>query len=75
MRPWHIVAPAAACLLVATTVAVRSAADRAKPGDVNEARVLAEAASGVNWLVGGGTFGSINLTAASIMRTETQATP
>jgi Flp pilus assembly protein TadG len=31
--------------------------------------------SGFAPMVGGGTFGSINLTAASIMRTETQATP
>ncbi len=31
--------------------------------------------SGFAPLVGGGSFGSINLTAASIMRNETQATP
>src|ERR1700683_803353 len=46
--------------LVALTVAClwfRSAADTpAKPGNVTEARVIAEESEGNNWLVGGRTF-------------------
>ena len=47
-----------ALVLVAIGVAVvfRSAADStAKPGDVNEARIMADAATGNNWLVNGRT--------------------
>ena len=48
-----------ALVVVAMGVAIvlRSAADSAaKPGDVNEARVLSDAATGNNWLLNGRTF-------------------
>src|SRR5438552_9385222 len=44
-------------LLIATTIALESSADSpGKAGDVNEARVLSEAAAGNDWLVNGRTF-------------------
>jgi len=44
-------------LIVVLTIATQTAADGPpKPGDVSEERVIAEAAKGVNWLVGGGDF-------------------
>ena len=44
-------------LLIATTIALQSLADSpGKAGDVNEARVLSEAAEGSNWLLNGRTF-------------------
>lgn len=56
MKGSYVVTLMVACLLVAMTIAVRSADTPAKAGDVSEARVLAEAAAGTNWLVGGRTF-------------------
>jgi len=44
-------------LLIATTIALQSLADSpGKAADVNEARVLSEAAEGRNWLLSGRTF-------------------
>ncbi len=49
-----------ACVCLVTVVwmrpAIRSFAAPAKPGDVTEARVAFEVATGINWLVGGRTF-------------------
>ncbi len=51
------VALTAACFWIVTTIIIRSSADTpAKPGNVTEARVIAEASDGNNWLVGGRTF-------------------
>src|SRR5262249_31345027 len=55
MHARHFVSWVVAGLVMAATIAVRTA-DTPKAGDVSEARVIAEAASGANWLVGGGTF-------------------
>ena len=47
----------AAAVLIAWAVAAGAfAAAQLKPGDVTEARVIAEAAKGADWLVGGRTF-------------------
>ena len=44
-------------LLIATIIALQGLADSpGKAGDVNEARVLSEAAEGNNWLLNGRTF-------------------
>src|SRR5690349_16294841 len=44
-------------LLIATIIALQGLADGpGKAGDVNEARVLSEAADGSNWLLNGRTF-------------------
>jgi quinohemoprotein ethanol dehydrogenase len=56
MKTPDVVMGTAVGLFVATTIAVRSADAPKKAGDVSEARVLAEASSGANWLVGGRTF-------------------
>jgi quinohemoprotein ethanol dehydrogenase len=57
MRTWQILALTALCLALALSVAVRSSADNpARMGDVNEARAMAEAADGDNWLLNGRTF-------------------
>ena len=40
---------------IGVAIALRSSADnKAKPGDVNEARVMSDAATGSNWLLNGG---------------------
>jgi quinohemoprotein ethanol dehydrogenase len=61
MKGRGILSLKATAFLVVVTVAAGSSANsqRAiKPGNVYEARVLAEASTGRNWLVNGGNFGS-----------------
>jgi len=42
---------------IGVAIALRSSADnKAKPGDVNETRVMSDAAIGSNWLLNGRTF-------------------
>ena len=43
-------------ILVIATAGLLIAATETKPGDVTEARVIAEATTGNDWLVGGRTF-------------------
>src|SRR5882724_4639395 len=45
-------------VIAITTCSVAAGPSAVKPGDVNEARVLSEAATGNNWLVTGRDFGS-----------------
>lgn len=57
MKAQKTIGLVASCLLTGAAIAIRSSADTlAKPGDVTEARVIAEAAQGRNWPVGGGDF-------------------
>ncbi len=57
MKAKHLLALTTACICIVSTIAIRSSADTpAKPGNVTEARVIAEASDGSNWLVGGRTF-------------------
>jgi quinohemoprotein ethanol dehydrogenase len=57
MRLRHLLAFMAACFCIIPGITFRSVADTpAKPGNVTEARVIAEASEGNNWLVGGRTF-------------------
>ncbi len=54
----RILALAGVPVLAAFTLVAGSATDTpAKAGDVNETRVLADAAAGLNWMVDGGDFG------------------
>ena len=56
MNTRRILGLALVVVAIGVAVALRSSADStAKPGDVNEARVLSDAASGINWLVNGRT--------------------
>jgi quinohemoprotein ethanol dehydrogenase len=48
----------ALCLALAMTVRSRVAADNPKPGNVTEARVVAEANDGTNWMINGRNFES-----------------
>ncbi len=57
MKTWQILALTAVCLVIAMNMALHSSADSpAKAGDVSEARVIADAAEGKNWLLNGRTF-------------------
>src|SRR6266852_4486299 len=57
MRKWQVLGLTALCLALALTIAVCSSADnQTKLGDVNEARAMAEATEGDNWLLNGRTF-------------------
>jgi quinohemoprotein ethanol dehydrogenase len=57
MKASHLLALTAACFCIILAISIRSSADTpAKPGNVTEARVIAEASEGSNWLVGGRTF-------------------
>jgi quinohemoprotein ethanol dehydrogenase len=57
MKSWQILALMALCLVIAMAVALGSSADSPViAGDVSEARVLADAAEGKNWLLNGRTF-------------------
>src|SRR5437868_1722453 len=56
MNTRRILGLALVVVAIGVAVALRSSADSAaKPGDVNEARVLSDAVTGVNWLVNGRT--------------------
>ncbi|MFZ1142803.1 MAG: hypothetical protein WAN76_26790, partial [Candidatus Sulfotelmatobacter sp.] len=58
VKPSQILTFTAAGLLTGMIVVAGSSADDpAKAGDVSEARVLAEASEGDNWMVDGGDFG------------------
>ena len=52
-----VLAAAAALAIVSGVVAMVRTEPPQRPGDVTEARVLAESARGDNWPVDGGTFG------------------
>src|SRR5258706_251144 len=55
-RGWLLFAAALIIYPIGIAIAVRSSADStAKPGDVNEARVTSDAATGNNWMVNGRT--------------------
>src|SRR3984957_12104556 len=57
MKAKHSLPRTAAGLWIIPAISIRSSADTpAKPGNVTEARVIAEAPDGSNWLVGGRTF-------------------
>ena len=57
MKASHLLALTAASLWIIPAISIRSSADTpAKPGNVTEDRVIAEASDGSNWLVGGRTF-------------------
>jgi len=57
MNTWQAVGMTVAGLAVGAAIALHgSADDPAKPGDVTEARVGADAAGGNNWLLNGRTF-------------------
>jgi quinohemoprotein ethanol dehydrogenase len=57
MKTWQAVGMMVAGLAAGAAFAVHRAADHpAKPGDVTEARVVADAAGGNNWLLNGRTF-------------------
>src|ERR1700675_4474050 len=57
MKTWQVLGLTALCLALGMIVAMHSSADnQTKLGDVNEARALAEAADGDNWLLNGRTF-------------------
>ena len=57
MRLRHLLASTAACFCIVASITVRSVAETpAKAGNVTEARVVAEASEGNDWLVGGRTF-------------------
>ena len=53
-KKWHVFSIAAGGILTAAGIMI--AATATKPGDVTEARVIADASVGNNWLVGGRTF-------------------
>src|ERR1700693_6378908 len=57
MKASHLLALTAACFWITLAISIRSSADTpSQPGNVTEARVIAEASDGNNWLVGGRTF-------------------
>src|SRR5262245_2531136 len=56
MSPRRLVILALALCASGLAVVLYSAADSPKAGDVTEARVAAESASGANWLLNGRTF-------------------
>ncbi len=60
----QILAPIAVGMLAGLSLIAGSSADSpTKAGDVNEARVLAEASHGANWMVDGGDFGEKHFSA------------
>src|SRR5260370_4834203 len=57
MNPRRILGLTFVIVAIGVAIVLRSLADNAaKPGDVNEARVTSDAATGNNWLLNGGTF-------------------
>lgn len=57
MKTLNLLVLTAACFWIIGVLSIRSVADTSpKPGNVTEARVIAEASEGNNWLVGGRTF-------------------
>src|SRR5437660_7054947 len=57
MNPRRILGLTLFIVAILVAIAVRCSADhKAKPGDVNEARVMSDAATGNNWLLNGRTF-------------------
>src|SRR5438552_1608572 len=57
MNTRRILGLALVVVAIGVAIVLRSSADSAaKPGDVNEARVLSDAATGNNWLLNGRTF-------------------
>ncbi|HYW99901.1 MAG TPA: hypothetical protein VE822_12370, partial [Candidatus Elarobacter sp.] len=57
MNPRRILGLTLIIVAILVAIALRSSADnKAKPGDVNEARVMSDAATGNNWLLNGRTF-------------------
>jgi len=57
MKAWQVLGLTALSLALGTIIAVHSSADdQTKIGEVNEARVISEAAEGDNWLLNGRTF-------------------
>jgi quinohemoprotein ethanol dehydrogenase len=57
MKTWRIAGLTMAGLAIGTALALQILADKpARPGDVTEARIAAEAADGKNWLLNGRTF-------------------
>ena len=57
MNPRRILGLTLVLVAIGVAIALRSSADnKAKPGDVNEARVMSDAATGNNWLLNGRTF-------------------
>src|SRR4029077_16226108 len=57
MRKWQVLGLTVLCLALVLTVAVHSSADnQTRMGNVSEARAMAEAYAGDNWLLNGRTF-------------------
>src|SRR5260370_7263738 len=57
MNPRRILGLTFVIVAIGVAIVLRSLADNAaKPGDVNEARVTSDAATGNNWLLNGRTF-------------------
>src|SRR5260370_1381222 len=57
MNPRRTLGLTLVIVAIGVAIALRSLADNAaKPGDVNEARVTSDAATGNNWLLNGRTF-------------------
>src|SRR5437899_4162778 len=57
MNPRRILGLTLIIVAIGVAIALRSSADnKAKPGDVNETRVMSDAAIGSNWLLNGRTF-------------------
>jgi len=57
MNPRRILGLTLVLVAIGVAIALRSSADnKAKPGDVNESRVMSDAAIGNNWLLNGRTF-------------------
>ena len=64
LKASHVLAVAAAVLLVGLTLIAGSSPDApAKAGHVNEATVLADASHGTHWMVDGGDFGERHFSA------------
>ena len=57
MKTWRMAGLTVAVLTIGAALALQILADKpARPGDVTEARIAAEAADGKNWLLNGRTF-------------------
>ena len=56
MNTRRVLGLALVIVAIGIAIALRSSADSTvKPGDVNESRIMADAATGINWLVNGRT--------------------
>src|SRR5437899_979352 len=71
MNTRRVLGLALVIVAIGIAIALRSSADSTvKPGDVNESRIMADAATGINWLVNGRTNDSKHFSPQADQRSE-----